>query len=89
MSKTVNILGETAKEQWLNAINIYELCIVENARNVEGFLHDECNSEYECAECNRINWDGECPYIHSIEVVIEQGKAFAGEMRRLVNGMMD
>lgn len=89
MSKTINILGDTPKQQWLNAIGIYELCIVSNARNVKGFLHDECNSEYECADCNRENWDGECPCLRSVNVVIEQGKAFADEMRRLVNGMMD
>ena len=30
MAETVNILGETQKEQWLNAINIYSMVVESN-----------------------------------------------------------
>ena len=46
MGKTVNILGDTAKEQWLNVIGIYELCICENIKSVvKAFEHD--NSDFD------------------------------------------
>lgn len=84
MSKTVNILGETAKEQWLNAITIFEMCIWSNARNVLESMDGICDRRFghdeECEECGRC---------HSLMVVVEQTKNFAGEMRRLVNRMMD
>lgn len=89
MSKTVNILGETPKEQWLNAIMIFEMCLDGNARIVRDGLREMCNGDIECDECNAANWDGECQYIHSANVVVEQTKVFADEMRRLVEGVFD
>jgi len=90
MNKTVNILGDTPKEQWLNAINIYELCICENARNVAENLPDVCNIDEE--RCWRSGCDPdweECRMCESLDIVRRQGKAFADEMRRLVEEVME
>ena len=88
MAKTVNILGDTPKEQWLNAIMIFEECICGNARIVREGLDEQCNGDLDCCDCNEKNWDGDCPYSRSADVVIEQTKVFADEMRRLVEGAM-
>ena len=75
----INILGETPKQQWLNAIGIFELAIGSNLReSVEYFEmnggHDdeieERNAE-QLATAGRILGD------------------FADEMRRLVEGVFD
>lgn len=39
--KTVNILGDTAKEQWKNAINIYRLAIDSNLSQLRNMAEDE------------------------------------------------
>ena len=83
MSEGINILGDTPKEQWLNAINIFELCIGANAKNVLDSMDGICDRKpnrdvEECEECGRC---------HSLEVVVEQTKVFADEMRRLVEGV--
>lgn len=39
--KTVNILGDTAKEQWKNAINIYRLAIDSNLSQLKNMAEDE------------------------------------------------
>lgn len=73
MSKTVNILGDTPKQQWLNAIMIFEECIGGNMRIVRDFLEDEADNEHlEC--CN---------------TAMRNTKVFADEMRRLVEGVFD
>ena len=89
MSESINILGSTPKEQWLNAINIFEMCLDDNARIVRDGLHEMCNGDVECDECNAEHWDGECPYMHSANVLVEQTKVFADEMKRLVEGVFD
>ena len=38
MATTINILGETAKEQWLNAIRLYGIVIESNVAHVRGVL---------------------------------------------------
>ena len=81
----INIMGETPKQQWLNAIFIMETCIGCNARNVLDTMDELCDRTqardcYECEEC------GKC---HSLEIVVEQAKVFADEMRRLVEGVFD
>lgn len=85
MSKSVNILGDTPKKQWLNAINIMELCIGSNVRNVLDSMDGLCDrvprrDNDECEECGRCR---------SLEVAVEQTKVFADEMRRLVNGAFE
>jgi len=82
MSNGINILGETPKEQWLNAIGIMELCIGSNARNVLDTMDGLCDRApmHDCDECD------ECGRCRSLEVVVEQTKVFADEMRRLVEG---
>lgn len=73
MQKTINILGDTPKQQWLNAIMIFEECICGNMRIVHDFLEDEAdNRELECCE-----------------IAMRNTKAFADEMRRLVEGAFD
>ena len=42
----INILGDTPKQQWLNAIMIFEECIAGNARNVRDELCDMCSAGY-------------------------------------------
>lgn len=70
---TVNILGETQKEQWLNAIMIYEECICANMRTVYDFLEDEADGrELDC-----------------FGVAMRTTKDFADEMRRLVEGVFN
>ena len=92
MAKTINILGDTPKQQWLNAIGIYELCIRENARNVRDELMIHCefgSGAYECGIDEPYGECVECSKCHSLDVVMEQGKNFADEMRRLVEGVFD
>jgi hypothetical protein len=81
MGKTVNILGDTAKEQWLNAINIYETCIYENVRSVRETLDGLCNWDIE-GVCD------ECGYCNSLDIAMRNTRNFADEMRRLVEGVM-
>lgn len=92
MANTVNILGDTPKQQWLNAISIYELCIRENARNVRDELMIGCEF-CSCSEaCGMDDPYGdlvECSKCHSLDVVMEQAKNFADEMRRLVEGVFE
>ena len=85
---TINILGDTPKQQWLNAITIFETCIIGNARNVRDGLCDMCSPSF--SEGVHLG-DGvdECDAKHSLDVVIEQTKVFADEMRRLVEGVFD
>ena len=75
MSKTVNILGDTPKQQWLNAITIFETCIYENARSVREDLN----------YFDRDFDDGSCE--ERLDVVMRTVKNFACEMRRLVDGI--
>lgn len=79
MSKTVNILGDTPKQQWLNAINLMELSITGNLVPARNTI--ESDFGYDPDE-----WDGvsEC-----IDYAIEHTKIFADEMRRLVEGAFD
>lgn len=85
MSKTVNILGDSPKQQWMNAVGIFELCICENVRSVLETMDGLCDRTYrpdsdECTECNRC---------HSLEVTVKAGHDFADEMRRLVEGVFE
>ena len=75
---TVNILGETQKEQWLNAIMIFEECIAGNGRIVFDEMCGMC--ERDCDECRAKP---------SASIVVEQTKVFADEMRRLVEGVFN
>ena len=71
---TVNIMGDTPKEQWLNAIMIYEECIYENIRLVRDDIEaDWCNSQA----------PGD---VERLDIAMRTTKNFAAEMRRLVEG---
>lgn len=79
MSKTVNILGETAKEQWLNAINIFELAIGSNMDDSIAYFESNGGYEDSVEEKNA----------EQLKIAKKVLGDFTGEMRRLVNGMMD
>ena len=84
----INILGDTPKQQWLNAIMIFEECIAGNARNVRDELCDMCSAGY--SEEAHLGYGLDvCEAKHSAEIVVEQTKVFADEMRRLVEGVFD
>ena len=85
MTKTINILGDTPKQQWLTAIMIFEECIAGNARNVLDRMDGICdrNPRVDCEKCE------ECGRCRSLEIVVEQTKAYSDEMRRLVEGVFD
>ena len=69
----INILGDTPKQQWLNAIMIFETCIYENVRTV----HEDAEFAFGCGA------DG---YYKNLEIAMRTTKDFADEMRRLVEG---
>lgn len=74
MVNTVNILGDTAKKQWLNAIDIYSLAI---GANVETALNklDE-------------GWDAE-EMREPLEAALRVLDSYTQEMKRLVEGVFD
>ena len=84
----INILGDTPKQQWLNAIMIFEECIAGNARNVRDGLCDMCSADYSEEAHLGCGLDV-CEAKHSAEIVVEQTKVFADEMRRLVEGVFN
>jgi len=73
MEKTVNILGETAKEQWLTAIRIYSMAIEANIN--EGMMQCHLMPEREPTEC--------------FETAIKVLGDFTEEMVRLVEGVFE
>ena len=76
MPKTVNILGDTPKQQWLGAINLMEFAITSNVSMAHGKL-------YEIA-------DGKCDEVLAcLDNAKKQIKLFADEMRMLVEGVFD
>ena len=77
MGKTINILGDTPKQQWLNAIMIFEECIYGNVRIVHDVL---------AADMSDFDWDGE---LENLDIAMRNTRNFADEMRRLVEGVFD
>lgn len=83
-----NLLGDTSKQQWLNAIMIFEECIAGNARNVQDGLCDMCSADF--AEKVHLGYGLDvCDMKRSTEIVVEQTKVFADEMRKLVEAVFD
>ena len=80
MSKTVNIMGDTPKQQWLNAIQVFETCIYENTRMVHDHILDWNEDEH----IDDYNTRVEC-----LETAMRNTKNFADEMRRLVEGVFN
>lgn len=79
MANTVNILGDTPKQQWLNAIMIFETCIYENTRMARDGVRDGFG--YELDEGEQVfEW---------LDIAMRNTKNFADEMRRLVEGVFD
>ena len=73
MANTVNILGDTAKQQWLSAINIYHLAI-------------QSNIEFAINAAENERDDGE---LRALDKAHELVGDFTDEMRRLVEGVFD
>ena len=82
MARTVNILGDTPRQQWKAAVNIYEVCIESNVRDVYERMDGLCDKRG-TDECD---WCGRC---HSLEVALRETANFADEMRRLVEGVFE
>ncbi len=76
--RTVNILGDGPREQWLAAIGIYETCITENTR----IVRDELNYGLDASEM-------EFDPMEMLEIAMKETKNFADEMRRLVEGVFE
>lgn len=74
MSKTVNILGETPKEQWLNAISIFDLAI---GANIETAL-EKLDEGWEAEEMR-----------DPLETALMVLNDYTAEMQRLVEGVFD
>ena len=72
-SYKVNILGNTPKEQWMNAIDLYLIVIGSNIKAVRNSL-DGCSDETDAIACERLD---------SAMNVLQE---FGNEMKRLVEG---
>lgn len=73
MSHTVNILGDTAKEQWTSAINIFDLAIGANIEEALGKLDE--------------GWESE-EMRDPLETALRVLNDYTAEMKRLVEGVM-
>ena len=71
----VNILGDSPREQWLNAIDLYLIVIGSNIKAVRNGL-DGCSDETDAIACERLD---------SAMNVLQE---FGNEMKRLVEGAM-
>lgn len=83
LTMSVNILGDTPKQQWLNAITIFETAITSNVDDVNFRLCNEC--QFPCEPEDR----DECHNFHGLDVASKTTKDFANEMRRLIEGMFE
>ena len=72
--KTVNILGETQKEQWLNAIMLYNVTIESNIIEAERLIRADGGKD-EAVEC--------------LETAIRVLGEYRAEMSRLVKGVFN
>lgn len=79
MSKTINILGDTPKEQWLSATHIYEVCIISNLDNALSKLEEiEMNTDINISECRE-----------SIRIARRESLNFINDMRQVIQGALD
>ena len=74
MTKTVNILGDTPKQQWLNAISIFDLAI---GANIETAL-EKLDEGWEAEEMR-----------DPLETALMVLNNYTEEMMRLVEGVFD
>ena len=85
MAETINILGDTAKQQWLSAINIYHLAI---QSNIEFAMNARAEEEPSCVYFDALGGDDD-----EIQEALEKAHKLVGdftdEMRRLVEGVFD
>ena len=74
MPKTVNILGDSAREQWKNAIMLYNLAIESNIIEAQRQMRDY-GSRKDAMEC--------------LDTAIRVLGDYRAEMNRLVEGVFD
>ncbi len=72
--KTVNILGDTPKQQWLNAIMLYNVTIESNIIEAERLIRADGGKD-EAVEC--------------LETAIRVLGEYRAEMSRLVKGVFN
>lgn len=81
MQETIkfNPLGDTPREQWLNMIQIFDMCIDSNLTRSIDYMHD--NDQHE---------DGiEGELAEELETARERLGDYTNEMRRFVNAVFD
>ena len=84
MANTVNILGDTPKQQWLNAIGIMEFALESNIDNARWYCSN-AKTEF-CDElCDPEDNEG----VESGCAAKRVLKVGADEMRRLVEAVLD
>lgn len=81
MVETVNILGDTQKQQWMSAVSIFHLAI---QANIE-FAVNELSGGMEDRERAIVSDE----VLAALDNAHEQVGVFADEMRRLVKGVCD
>ena len=85
MTKTINILGDTQKEQWLSAINILSFAIV---GNIDHAIEMRLQEEPSCIYFDALG-DEDDEVFESLERAKRMCGEFADEMRRLVDGVFE
>lgn len=85
MAVTVNILGDTPKQQWLNAINIMHLAI---ESNIEFAMNARAEEEPSNVYFDALGGDDD--EVHeALEKALKIKNDFADEMKRLVEGVFN
>lgn len=78
MSKTINILGDTPKEQWLSATRIYEVCIISNLDAALSKIEEvEMNTDTDMSECR-----------DNINTARRESLNFINDMRQVIEGAL-
>lgn len=77
MSKTINILGDTPKQQWLNAVAVYDMSLRANVKSVLGDIN-----EFDVGDLAD-------SHAEKLEAALRVLDSYTQEMRRLVEGVFD
>lgn len=81
--KTVNMLGDTPKIQWNNAINIYRMVIESNLNT----LKEMADEDYFDDEEYFTSYDPQMEYLNTVDRIERTMNDVFYEMNRLVNEM--
>ena len=74
MAETINILGDSPKEMWMSAINIFDLAIGANVETALGKLDE--------------GWEAE-EMREPLETALRVLNDYTAEMKRLVEGVFE